>query len=158
MQKVEGMISSIGIMAGTIMITPAGGGFDVTVKVSENQKQKMLPRLNVGDHVTVNYDESTGFIKGGIDVTKQNTPQTKPMNVYPTKQEKAWLDQGNKENAILWQSCMKIAIEVEKFFATGGAEDRDTTCKKIVESTDFLYEASQKKLRGVPPLQEPPKV
>ena len=51
--KIEGPITSIGTMAGTIMISPQGS-LPVTVKVSENQRTKMLPRLVIGDVIAVN--------------------------------------------------------------------------------------------------------
>ena len=153
MQTVEGAITSIGVMAGTLLIKP-NNWLDVMVRVSEAQKQKMLPRLNVGDRVSVNYDETTGQIKGGINILKQNENQVKPQYSYPTEKEQVILAEGDKQNHILWQSCMKIAVEVEKFYAVGGAEDRDETCKNVIKMTNNLYEASQRKMRGVPPIPE----
>ena len=61
--KVEGPITSVGIMAGTIMITPQGS-LPITVKVSENQRAKLLPRLTIGDVIAVNVDESGNVIPG----------------------------------------------------------------------------------------------
>ena len=148
--KVEGPITSIGMMAGTIMISPQGS-LPVTVKVSENQRTKMLPRLVIGDVIAVNVDES-GNVKGGIDIKSQSP--AKSINTYPTKEEQGILAEGDKQNHILWQSCMKIAVEVEKFYAVGGAEDRDETCKNVIKMTNNLYEASQRKMRGVPPIPE----
>ena len=148
--KVEGPITSVGIMAGTIMITPQGS-LPITVKVSENQRAKLLPRLTIGDVIAVNVDES-GNVKGGIDIKSQSP--AKSINTYPTKKEQGILAEGDKQNHILWQSCMKIAVEVEKFYAGGGAEDRSETCKNIIVSTNNLYEASQRKMRGVPPIPE----
>lgn len=153
MQTVEGAITSIGVMAGTLLIKP-NNGLDVMVRVSEAQKLKMLPRLNVGDRVSVNYDETTGQIKGGINILKQNENQVKPHYSYPTEKEQAIISQSEKENAILWQSCMKAAIEIEKFYAVGGAEDRSETAKNVLVITNNLYEASQRKFRGLPPIPE----
>ncbi len=148
--KIEGPITSVGIMAGTIMITPQGS-LPITVKVSENQRAKLLPRLVIGDVIAVNVDEN-GQVKGGIDIKSQSP--AKSINTYPTKKETAILAEGDKQNHILWQSCMKIAVEVEKFYAVGGAEDRDETCKNVIKMTNNLYEASQRKMRGVPPIPE----
>jgi hypothetical protein len=150
MADVSGPITSIGMMAGTITITPPGA-LPVTVVVSDNQRTKMLPRLHIGDVISVKTDESN-HVKGGITITSQSP--VNPVSVYPTKKEGAILAQGERENAILWQSCMKAAIEVEKFFAVGGAEDRAETTKNVIVITNNLYEASQRKLRGVPPIPE----
>ena len=150
MADVSGPITSIGMMAGTITITPPGA-LPVTVVVSDNQRTKMLPRLHIGDVISVKTDEQN-HVKGGINITSQS-PVT-PVSTYPTKKEQGILDQGAKENAILWQSCMKAAVEIEKFFAVGGAEDRVETAKNVVVTTNNLYEASQRKFRGLPPIPE----
>lgn len=153
-QKIEGTISSVGLQNGLLGIVTAAGP-SVQVKVSEIQRQKMLPSLHIGDKVQVWMNEDS-TIKGGINVVEK--AEQKQVSNFPTKKEETILKEGyidsQKQNSIMWQSCMKIAVEIEKFYATGGAEDRVETCKNVIVSTNNLYESSLRKMRGLPPIPE----
>ena len=81
--------------------------------------------------------------------------EVKPIDKYPSQQEQAIIDEWNTSKSILWQSCMKVACEVEKAFMCGEkSPTRDEACKNICVSTNNLYEASLRKQRNLPPIPE----
>lgn len=170
-KPIDGKITKFGMapngeMDGTLTIdVQQAGGFTspVVIKGSEAQRTKMFPKMSIGDTISV-YVRTDGSIQGGITVKdkgkKEFVPGSsyagegpRPISKYPTKDEQRIVETSEKQNYILWQSCMKIAVETEKFFV-GGVEDRQQTVKEIITVTNALYEASQRKMRGLPPIEE----
>lgn len=150
-QQIFGTISSIGLMNGMLGINDIQGGRSYLVKASDKQREKMFPSLHIGDKIEVwiNPDDT---IKGGIKVLEKATVE--PVQTPVTKYEEKVIKEVSREQTIVWQSCMKIAVEIEKFYATGGAEDRQETTKNVIVVTNALYEASMRKFNGLPPIPE----
>jgi hypothetical protein len=147
--KITGIIASIGMQNAMLGVTTDAGP-SVMVKASEPQRQKMFPGMNIGDHIEIWVNEDK-TIKGGIKILEHaKVPEVKS---YPKTSEEKLLKELDRQDSILWQSCMKAAVELEKFYV-GNAEDRVETCKNVLKMTNDLFEASQRKFRGLPPIPE----
>lgn len=151
-QKLEGFIKAKSVTNKSILIAPGptdnGTWYSLTEKVFNYSFEKLV----IGDKVKVSLSEDLKSVTF-LELLKKS--DAKPVDKFPSKQEQAIIDEWNTSKSILWQSCMKVAVEIEKAFMCGEkSPTRDEACKNICVSTNNLYEASLRKQRNLPPIPE----
>jgi hypothetical protein len=135
-EKKEGWISSVNTAGGFIGIAwKPNDSAQTPFQVSDNLKAKVLPHLAVGDKVEISIDAGgvVRFVKtlekaggGGGGRSGGRSPST--------------------NDAILWQTCLKCAVEiVSKKMNTESEIDRQLN-QYIVQLANVLYEVSKHKL------------
>jgi hypothetical protein len=82
-----------------------------------------------------------GSIIGGV------VPQKGPYAEDPSNRNTQWID---KNNSIMWQACMKIAVQIIPMTGDFGS-DADQA-KRVIVTTNALYEDSLRKMRGEIPI------
>ena len=150
--KLQGFIKAKSVTNKSILIAPSptdnGTWYALTPKVYDFSFEKLV----IGDKVSVSLSEDLKSVTF-LEFIKKS--EVKPIDKYPSQQEQAIIDEWNTSKSILWQSCMKVACEVEKAFMCGEkSPTRDEACKNICVSTNNLYEASLRKQRNLPPIPE----
>ena len=150
-----GFITQKSVTHKSIQIAPSPGDdhktwYELTQKVFDYSFEKLV----VGDHVkiTIPKDEVSPKVTF-LEIIEQTG--AKPVDKFPTNQEQAIIKEWDKSKEILWQSCMKIAVEIEKAFMCGEkSPDRTEACKNVLILTNNLFECSLRKYRNLPPIPE----
>ena len=151
----EGYLTQKSVTHKSIQIAPAPGDehktwYELTDKVFSYSFEKLV----IGDHIKITIPKEGDHPK--VTYLEILEPSgAKPVDKFPTKQEQQIINDWDKSKEILWQSCMKIAIEIEKGFMCGEkSPDRTEACKNVLISTNNLYEGSLRKYRGQPVIPE----
>jgi len=135
-------------------LEPTGNG--TWFNLAPNVLKFMFDKVEIGDKVEVSIPigDDKAVIQFMTIVEKSVAAQSR-HDSYPSKQEQKIIDEWSREKSILWQSCMKIAVEVEKGYMCGDpSPSRQETIKNIIVMTDALYEASTRKYNNLPPIPE----
>jgi len=147
-EKKEGWISSVNTAGGFIGIAwKPNDSAQTPFQVSDNLKAKVLPHLAVGDKVEISIDaggvvrfvktlEKSGGGGGGSQQTFSNAGGGGRSGGRSP----------STNDAILWQTCLKCAVEiVSKKMNTESEIDRQLN-QYIVQLANVLYEVSKHKL------------
>lgn len=155
--KVDGYVKAKSVTHKSISLTNEPAGEKPTwYSLSQRVFDYTFEKLNIGDHVRISLpaDDPQGMVSF-LEFLEKSEASQRPVDKYPTKQEQRIIDEWDKSKEILWQSCMKIAIEVEKAFMCGEkSPDRVVATKNVLVITNNLYEGSLRKYRGQPPIPE----
>jgi hypothetical protein len=147
--NIIGKISKIDHQIGRI--TMANG---MWYDLSDNAR-KFLPKYNEGDNIDATaYGSKITFLKiaaegAGPQPAQYNKPQYGQGSIIGGSQPQGtqWV---SKDHSIMWQSCMKIAIECVQMAGDFGS-DADQA-KRVIVTTNALYEDSLRKMRGEIPI------
>jgi hypothetical protein len=156
--KLEGFIKAKSVQHKSIGLTSEPGGDKLTwYTLGDAAFKARFDQCIVGDHVRISLPLNEKGEPHGeatfLEILEKSF--AKPKDTFPTKAEQKIIDDWDTSKSILWQSCMKIAVEIEKAFMCGEKNPtRDEACKNIVVSTNNLYESSLRKYRGLPPIPE----
>jgi hypothetical protein len=109
--------------------------------LADNVMKFMFDKLNQGDYIEATIpDDPKGSITfiTHVDPSKEAGPQ--PKNYYPTKKEQDILDQGWRQQAIIWQNMMSHAAKCMECAGDFGNDYENA--RRLLVTTKMLYEAS----------------
>lgn len=143
-EKKEGWISSVNTAGGFIGIAwKPNDSAQTAFQVSDNLKAKVLPHLAVGDKVEISIDAG-GVVRFVKTLEKAGGGQQTFSNAGGGGRSGGRSPSTN--DAILWQTCLKCAVEiVSKKMNTESEIDRQLN-QYIVQLANVLYEVSKHKL------------
>jgi len=157
--KIEGFVKAKSVQHKSISLSPEPGKDASWYSLSDRVFDFSFEKLVIGDRVRISLpcDENGQIPKNAMVTFLELLDKVpiKPVDKYPTKSEQAIIDEWDTQKSIIWQSCMKIAVEVEKAFMCGEkSPDRDQACKEILKSTNNLFEGSLRKMNNLPVIPE----
>lgn len=147
--NIVGKIKSIDHQIGRI--TMANGSW---YDLSDNAR-KFLPKYKEGDEIDATaYGNKITFLKiaapgtGPQPISNYSKPQYGQGSIVGGSQPQ--VPQWDTNHSIMWQACMKIAVQIIPMTGDFGS-DADQA-KRVVVTTNALYEDSLRKMRGEIPL------
>ncbi len=157
--KIDGFIKAKSVQHKSISLSPEPGKDGSWYSLSDRVFDFSFEKLVIGDKVRISLpcDENGQIPKNAMVsfLEMLDKSSVKPIDKYPTKREKEIIEDFDRQKLILWQSCMKIAVEIEKAFMCGETcTDRNEACKNVLVSTNNLYEGSLRKANNLPVIPE----